>query len=352
MYAAQLDIFQRICQHLGVRRVGSLGESSPQFVEINSAYDKIRTDELQAHLWRYAIRRAGLRPITSTMRLITFPAYASGTTYQQGDIVNDTTANVGNNTSGLSLYISLVASNTGNTPSSSAASWTPYFGPDCADNYSASNTYSTGEIVYYSSGSGSKLYLSTANANINNTPTGGAPWTAAALTSATSAVLFLPYPITQASSGVTRTAYRLPVGYMRVAPQDVKVAAGSFQTTSAGMQYSDFEFEGNYLLTSFAPQVATNGPLLFRFGADISDVSQMNPAFAECFSIRAAFDLCERLTQKPDLKGFLDSRYAATIMRARKDNMLEQGSTDPEENDYLVARVPIQVEAPPQQRGR
>jgi hypothetical protein len=339
-----------MCQFLGVRQVGTMGEASPQGIEINTIYDKIRQDELMAHLWRYSIRRAPLRPITATMRLITFPNYAAATTYQQGDIVNDTTVNIGN--SGTTLYISLAASNTGNAPSSSPASWVPYFGADCADNWSSTNTYSTGEVVYYASGSGSKIYLSTANGNLNNVPTGGAPnWSVAALTGLSSAVLFLPYPITQSSSGIARSAYRLPVGYMRVAPQDVKVAGGSYQTTSAGMQYSDFEFEGNYLISSFVSQVATAGPLIFRFGADIMDVTQMTAAFSECFAVRGAFDLCERLTQKPELSQALAARYPMLIGRARRDNMLEQGSTDPEEADYLTARVLAQDE-PHQQRSQ
>jgi hypothetical protein len=343
-FTAPLDIANRACQYLGIRRISTLGENSPGATEINSCFDKLRQAELNAHVWRFACRRAALRVITSTTKLITFPTYAAGTTYQQGDVVNDTTANQGN--SGTALYISLAASNTGNTPSTSPTKWTPYFGPDVAEAYSTTDTYSTGELVWVTT----NTYLSLQNANLNNTPSSGSPWTAAALTGATNATLFIPYPISQASSGITRNLYRLPVGYMRVAPQDVKIAGGSWQTSSAGQQWSDYEFEGNYLLTAQVPQVvASGGPLIFRFCADISDVSQMNPQFCEGLAVRIAYDICERVTLNRQLKDQLAQRYTQLLRDARRDNMLEQGSTDPEENDYLTARSAVQVAAPQQQ---
>jgi hypothetical protein len=166
-------------------------------------------------------------------------------------------------------------------------------------------------------------------------------------------VLFVPFPVAQANSGLTRTLYRLPYGYMRMAPQDVKIAGGMVQTSSSGMQYSDYQLLGNYLLTSATSAVATNGPLLFRFGGELTDVSEWTAPLGESVAARLAFDCCVRMTGDGQLRDQIGARYTGIIMRSRKDNQLELGSTDPEENDYLTARIPSQVEAPPQrQQGR
>src|SRR6266849_5723476 len=92
------DIANLACVALGSPRIGSLSENSKQANELNAIYDKIRQEELRAHVWRFATRRAGLRPIVATTKQITFPAYVAATTYQQGDIVVDATANQGNDT--------------------------------------------------------------------------------------------------------------------------------------------------------------------------------------------------------------------------------------------------------------
>src|SRR6266478_3280399 len=99
------DICNRACQMLGVTRLGSMSENTKQGNEFNEAYDKLRMDELRAHTWRFAIRKAPLRAIVATTKQILFPAYVATTTYQQGDVVSDTTANAGN--SGTTLYLSL-----------------------------------------------------------------------------------------------------------------------------------------------------------------------------------------------------------------------------------------------------
>jgi hypothetical protein len=354
MFSSPTDIGKRVCQHLGNPLISTLGDNSVIAVNLSSIYDKSRQAELNAHIWRFATRVTALRPITSTSQILAFGNYASGTTYQQGDIVNDNTANAGN--SGTALYISLVGSNLANTPSSSPTKWTPYFGPDYLDTYSASNNYYTGEIVYYASGSGTKFYLSLGNANINHTPSGGSPWTAAALVSGTTGTtVFIPYPIGFNNSNVSRSVYRLPVGYMRVAPQDPKISGGSNQTASAGMQYSDFQFEGNYLITATSPLPSvSNGPLIFRFCADISDVTQMNPQFCEALACRIAYDLCETVTQNSQLKKEIAERYDAILQSAWQDNLIELGSTDPKEMAYLTARNTAEVVGGPRlpQQGR
>ncbi len=336
MFTNVLDICNVVAQNLGVPRVGATGENSKMWLEFQAIYDKIRQDELRAHVWRFACRKAALRAIVATTKLITFPAYVATTTYQKGDIVSDTTANAG--VSGTALYISLIAANVGNTPSSAtkfSQTWAPYFGPISAEPYDATHTYSTGELVWVTT----NTYLSTANGNIANTPP-AATWTAAALTGATNATLFIEYPITQFNSGATRTAYQLPYGYLRVAPQDPKAAGVSHQVSGAGMQWSDYQFEGEYLLSSTAPAVATLGPLLFRFVADIADVTRMEPLFARSLCARVAFELCETMTQKPELKKDLGAMYDRFVAEAKQVNLIESGTSDPLDADFPLSRLP------------
>lgn len=352
MFFQPSDIANRALQHLGLPKISTLGDTNRGAIEMNLCYDKLRQWELEAHMWRFSARKTAIRPITSTTQVITFPAYSAGTTYQQTDVVNDTTANVGNN--GTALYISLVSSNTGNTPSSSPTKWQPYFGPDNLDTYSSSAVYYTGEMAYDSAGSGSKFYMNTVDATTNQVPhSTNPPWSAAALTGATGVTLFIPYPITRFTNAVTRSAYRLPSGFLRIAPQDPKIAGGYSEMVSAGMQASDFQLEGGYLLSSANPLV-TNGPLIFRFVADISDVTQMQPQFCELLALHMAYDCCETLTGKQNLKQALDGAYAQKMMLAHKTNLIQQGSTEPEENDLLLSRIPFNPDqgTQPQQRGR
>ncbi len=338
MFSNVTDIANRVADHLGAPHISGLSENSKLATYINSAYDKLRRAELQSHVWRFSVRGAPLRPISATTKLFLFPNWAVGTTYQKGDIVNDATANVGN--TGRTLYISLIASNLANIPSSAtqyaAQTWAPYFGPDCGDAHSLTNTYSVGEVVYVSSA----VHLNLANGEINHTPPNTGTWAVAALTGVTTETLFIPWPMTQINSGASRTAYRLPFGYMRPAAQDPKIAGGSFQTVSAGMQWSDFQFIGNYLLTSSsAISGITNGPLIFRFVADITDVTMMETLFSELLATRIAYELVEPITQNPVLKKDLAGKYDQIMAMARRDNMLELGSTDPSEAQYPVSRL-------------
>lgn len=345
MYTTALDIANRACQHVGAPRIASLSENSKAATEINFCYDKLRQAELQAHLWRFSIRKAPLRALTSTTKFITFPTYAAGTTYQQGDIVNDTSLNAG--ISGQSLYISLKASNTGNQPSAAKQqdmTWTPYYGPDVAESYSTTHTYSIGELVWVTT----STYLSLQNANINQA-VGSSPWTAT-LTGASNATLFVPYPYSQFYTSDTRSAYRLPYGHLRMAPQDPKIAGGANQTASGGMQFADYQLEGNLLLSNVTPATATLGPLILRFGADIADPTLMQPLFCEVLAARIGMEICETVTGNKNLKQLITARYNQLIQTAYRDDMLEQGSTDPAEMGYDTNRSLTNLSEAPAER--
>ena len=333
MFATPVDIANVALQNLGQPRIASFAENSRGAQESAFCYDKLRQDELRSHVWRFASRRAALRPVTATSYLLTFATWAIGTTYSKGMIVLYTPTN----SDGQAVpFISLAASNTGNAPDTTPLWWEPYFGSICADAYSSGNTYSVGEIV----GATSTFYLSWTNANIGNTSSGGTPWSANI--NATGTLLWTPYPITQVTSlaGSSRTQYRLPFGYLRVAPQDAKTAGVAYQVTSAGMQFSDYQLEGNYLLTSQATLVSTLGPIIFRFVADINAVPMFDPLFSRALAARMAFEMCETLTQNPKLKQDCGTMYDRFVAEAKSVNQIEQGQTDPADADFPLARIP------------
>src|SRR6185437_14434114 len=99
-----------------------------------------------------------MREVVSTSKLVTFATYASGTTYGAGDVVRD-----GNGFHWLSLQ----ASNTGNTPGGEGFDpyWVPYAGPMVAQAHSTSVQYLPGDVV----DSAGTVYLAVA-ANLNHAP--------------------------------------------------------------------------------------------------------------------------------------------------------------------------------------
>src|SRR5271166_1483588 len=343
MFTQPVDIANLACQSLGVARMAAFSDNSKQAIELNALYDKIRVAELRSRVWRYATRKAALRALTSTSVLLNVTAltWAVGTTYQLGDIVFDPTANTGNGSG--AAYISLLVSNTGNTPNTSPTWWAPYFGPVTGDTYSTTVSYYAGELAV----SSTHLYLSTASANLNVSP-GTGPWTLAKIAGSDGNIptLFIPYPVGYFTSGATRSYFRLPWGYQRVAPQDPKIAGGTSQITAAGMQYSDWQFEGNLLLTAAAT------PIIFRFVADITNVADMDTLFCRAFASRLAYEACETITGSDDKKQSLAQDYDRFIAQARSVNSIEQGSTDPIEEEIMLSRLPAMSAPPPQARGR
>src|SRR6266550_3602650 len=117
-----VDIANRALQHCGLPRIVAFTDSSRQAKETNFAIDMIRRSELRRSIWTFATRRAVLRTNLTTAKPLLLGTYAAGTTYAGGDIIQDSTGY---------QWISLRASNTGNTPGAGGANpyWGPYYGP-------------------------------------------------------------------------------------------------------------------------------------------------------------------------------------------------------------------------------
>lgn len=328
-FLTPIDVANRALQHCGSRFISTFTDLTKGAVQVKQCYDVLRRAEMRERLWKFAPRTVILRPVTSTTVTINFPAWAIGTTYAALRIV--TSPDYSGNTA---TWISLQGSNVGNDPKATPSQWAQYHGQLQCDNWSSSISYYTGEIV----NSSGTLYISNADGNLNQTPSGGSPWVA--LTGATTTALQLIYSLTANRAGTALNAYRLPANYLRIAPQDPKTAGTTYAAVGGGMQYADFEFRGQYIITTAA------SPLIFRFGCDVYNVADMDDMFCEALAARMAMSMVEGLTQKPALMQSMTTLYNSFITAAAKLNAIEQGSTEEEEGNFHISRDPEDMGQP------
>lgn len=133
-----LDLANRSCDHLGQSHIDAVDEDSKKNTLLANAYDKLRPAELRRNLWAFSKRKAMLRPIGATTRLLAPRAWDEDVTYQPGAVVKDD--------NGV-LWTSGIAANLGNEPGTTSA-WDQYFGPMTVEEYDADTSYYAGELVY------------------------------------------------------------------------------------------------------------------------------------------------------------------------------------------------------------
>lgn len=298
--------------------------------------------------------------------------YDSGTTYFAGEIVYKPGTVAGSYAVFLSLqsanadtpdvatvYDPTVTYNRDDVVSYSGSQWrslievnlgiTPADGPLAFD---IGATYSIGQTV---TASDNFIYSSVGNGNIGNDPTtdGGVHWTNTAVANAWSRSpvigvssikwrvlaatiknLSFSYPIGSGpcSQTTTRNVFRLPCGYLREAPQDPKAGSNSYLGAPTGLAYNDWLFEGDYLVSS------ETGVIVFRFVADVTDVSAMDDMFCEGLACRIATAICETITQSGAKLQTIASSYKLFMGEARTVNAIEEGSEEPPIDDYLACR--------------
>lgn len=166
-----LDIANRTCQHLGATRISSPSEDSVNNAEIAFAYDKLRRAELMRNTWKFAIKKAVLRPIDTTTFLVAPALWNAGTQYLPGSIVSDQ--------NGM-LWVTTEANNIGNDPNLTNA-WDGYYGSLTADAYDTTGgtAYFSGDLVYVQNTDGSyNIYMSLQQAN-TEAPNAPDAWSAA-----------------------------------------------------------------------------------------------------------------------------------------------------------------------------
>lgn len=261
----------------------------------------------------------------------TATAWVNTTTYYADQVVSY----------GGSLWRSLLPFNLGTTPADGPLAW------------DSTITYTTAQTV---TGSDHFIYSSVGNGNLNHDPTtdGGVNWTNTNVANAwsrsptlvTAATSWLPvgnvalraltilYPIGSGplSQTDTKNVYRLPSGYLRMAPQDPKQGSNSLLGAPSGLPYEDWTLEGDYIVSD------DSGAIVLRFVADVTRVSKFDDMFCEGLACRIASATCEALKQSTAKLQTIASEYKLFMGEARLRNSIEEGSEEPPLDDYIACR--------------
>lgn len=134
-------IANRALQHVGAKRIATdalFTENSVQAGEISECYDELRRAELRRNVWRFAIRRATLRALSSTSQRVIPTAWVTTTAYPPGSLV----------TYNGSVYISVAPTNQGNIPSvnenpGAGTYWQVFYGVLYADVWNTTSATTT-----------------------------------------------------------------------------------------------------------------------------------------------------------------------------------------------------------------
>lgn len=143
------------------------------------------------------------------------------------------------------------------------------------------------------------------------------------------------YPIGAGPSeqATTRNVFMLPNGYIRFAPQDPKAGSTSYLGAPSGLWYTDWTYEGNYFTSR-----ETN-TIVYRFTADVQDVTKMDDMFCEGLACRIGLEVAEPLTQSGAKIGTISQEYKTFMSEARIVNGIETGPTEPPEDDWITTRI-------------
>lgn len=266
----------------------------------------------------------------------TVPAYDATVTYNRGQVVSHS----GN-------FISLIDLNTANTPASSLALWL------------VGTTYAQNAQVITPDG---RIYTSVNNGNVGHQPSPliGTYWTLASsnpyvqpwltYTGGASALTWvyvgdgitqelanpgIYYPAGTGPSTQTSTSnvYIKPNGFLRKALSDPKQGSASFLGAPSNLMYSDWVMEGNYIVSQDI------GPIMVRFVASVTKVTDMSSLFCEALAARMAFEMCEELTQSTDKQVAAAQVYKKAIADARATNAIALGAAEFAMDDYLACRI-------------
>jgi hypothetical protein len=316
-----------------------------------------------------------------------FPAWSNVPTYAQGAAVTYTDGNT---------YASLINGNTNNIPPSSPSAWAripvltltsqpvpstqPNTPPQSSPviEWSPTTNYALGAVVmfngteylstlgnntnnypnvvaspYWEPITGGTLYMSLIDLNLNQPPASSpAAWTTAFVQGGGNSMWTqiggsgfpmgvalqspnITYPVTTGPTwlSTTRQAYRLPHGFLRLAPQDPKAGSTSYLGQPTNLEYVDWIFEGNFIVSRF------NQPIMLRFVADVRDVRAMDDMFCEGLAARIGYETCERITQSVEKLKTLISVYQDHMSTARLVNGIETSATEPPLDDYIATRL-------------
>lgn len=325
-FRSVVDIANRTCQHVGVRKIVSFTDNVKAASEIASCYDNLREAEMRRNVWRFTIRKAALRPVDTTTTTIAPVAWAIGTTYALGVVaLHDG-----------QVWESTAAGNIGNEPGPDVVQWELYCGPMSVRLFVANGTAS--DVPYYSGelvrGNGTSdtttVYRSLISSNSDIPPT--ANWVSLGTISTPLNILY-PVGAGPSNNSDTRNVYLLPGAFLRAAPQDPKDGNISYLGAPHGNQPDDWEFSDQVIVS------ATTSLIVFRFAASVTTVSRFDPMFCEGLGARIALEVCETLTQSTEKLQMIGAAYKTFMSDARQVNGIEQGPVQEPLDDYIVCRM-------------
>jgi hypothetical protein len=380
-FRTAVDIANRALQRCGASRIVAFTDDSKNASETEFCYGKLREAELRRNVWTFATRRTILRAIDENTMLLDAALWAVGTTYFVGSIVGDQYQN---------LWVSTIPNNLANDPLTTSGYWEPYFGPLSVALYDSEEAYFAGELVYTAAGDGTNrvylslqsgnedvpgtatdydatvtysknevvtsvaiAYMSLVDLNTGNTPASSpTQWTTTFVGGAGSIkwlqiggaefpagvglkTLNIIYPLGAGPSTqtATRNMFRLPAGFLREASQNPGAGITTWLGGPHGIPYQDWVKENGYLLST------QSNPIPYRFVANVTDVSRMDPMFCEGLAARVALEVCEPLTQSTAKLGAIAKIYQEWIDAARTVNGIEQGTEQPPDDDYIACRL-------------
>ena len=161
----------------------------------------------------------------------------------------------------------------------------------------------------------------------------GPGWELLPAMSLTSPMLVYPLGSGPSQQSATRNVFALPSNFLREAPQDPKAGSTSYLGSPSGLMYTDWEYQGNYLISR------TAYPIVYRFVADVTLVPTFDDMFCEGLGALIGESTCERITQSDAKVQVCQRIYMQKITEARAVNGIETGSTEPAEDDFITCRI-------------
>lgn len=269
---------------------------------VRNVYDRLRKDELRKNNWVFTLTRRVLRANAADDVIVAPSAYAAGTTYAKNDLALYSDL----------VYISLRASNVGNTPDISPTYWEPLSGPLIAKDFDADLSYFRHELVV---DSGNTTWIALVNSPDTSTdPVEGDDWHEVSV-SAHATIYRTPL------SG-RLYSFTLPDDYLRMAPRDPKISQVP----------TDWLIETGMLLSD------TPGPLVLRYVRDEKSPVRFDANFVTALAARVARDICEELTQSSGKKRDAQALYADAIADAKRSSAIEQGPEEPDTDEWEWVR--------------
>jgi hypothetical protein len=191
-------------------------------------------------------------------------------------------------------------------------------------------SYSVGELTVQ----GGSVYLSLIMNNQDVPPTPN--WLSVGGTTAPLAIVY-PIGAGPATQTFTSNAFRLPYGFLRLAPSDPRSDYLPWLGAPTAGFDTDWVIEGDYLVSR------QDTMLMLRFVADVIDVWQMDPMFCEGLAARVGREVAQTPEMVPLDRLSLtlsnaNRRYDQVMDEARRANAVLIGSEAPPIDEYIAVR--------------